>query len=492
RRGARTRTLVQAVVSKAQLSGNSSSSAADPSSGGTYRVIGAVGATGMIVASMVGSGIFSLTGRYGASVATDENVLVAWTIGGILALCGGLSLAELGAMIPCSGGSVEFARRAFGKATGYLVAMVTILSGYFLSIAVVALLLAEYVNKLLPTPIDPHQIAVVVIVAAYVSQLANLRAGFAVNTVLSILKIGFCAAFVVVGLLWPVDERLAAPAIDAVGAANAIATPGMFSAPVASAVLAVSFAYLGWSTGADIAGDIRRPGRNVPLAICLSIAIVFLLYIGVNLVYLRVMAPGAMVEPDGSPMQAIGSVVATRLFGEPVGHAMSGVIALLFFSTIVAGTITAARILESMATAREIPGWVGVREPNGVPRRALDITVLASLAALLIGGLDDILGLLTVLVNIFSSLSVAALIVLRRTMPDATRPFRVPLYPFTPLLYLALAGWSIVASMFEGGLQAIIGSLATVAILLATKRLLAPSQADNQASNPTNHTNRTP
>lgn len=475
--------------------GNKTEAPTDPTTGGKYRVIGAVGATGMIVASMVGSGIFSLTGRFGASVATDENVLVAWTIGGILALCGGLSLAELGAMIPCSGGSVEFARRAFGKATGYLVAMVTILSGYFLSIAVVALLLAEYVNKLLPTAIDPHQIAVVVIVAAYVSQLANLRAGFAVNTVLSILKIGFCAVFVVLGLLWPVAERAAAPVLDAAG--GAAATPGMFSAPVASAVLAVSFAYLGWSTGADVAGDIRKPGRNVPLAICLSIAIVFLLYIGVNLVYLRVMAPGAMVEPDGSPMQAIGSVVATRLFGEPVGHAMSGVIALLFFSTIVAGTITAARILESMAAAREIPAWVGVREPNGVPRRALDITVLASLAALLIGGLDDILGLLTVLVNIFSSLSVAAVIVLRRTMPHATRPFRVPLYPFTPLLYLALAGWSIVASVFEGGLQAIIGSLATVAILLATKRLLAPNQAEhNDSKHASNHasndTNRTP
>jgi APA family basic amino acid/polyamine antiporter len=176
---------------------------------------------------------------------------------------------------------------------------------------------------------------------------------------------------------------------------------------------------------------------------------------------------------------------------------MSGVIALLFFSTIVAGTITAARILESMAAAREIPAWVGVREPNGVPRRALDITVLASLAALLIGGLDDILGLLTVLVNIFSSLSVAAVIVLRRTMPHATRPFRVPLYPFTPLLYLALAGWSIVASVFEGGLQAIIGSLATVAILLATKRLLAPNQAEHNDSkhdskHASNHTNRTP
>ncbi|MEY3026046.1 MAG: hypothetical protein RL136_2369 [Planctomycetota bacterium] len=435
-----------------------------------YRVVGPVGATAIIVAAMVGSGIFSLTGRFGAKVGSEENIIAAWIIGGVLALAGGLSMAELGAMIPCSGGSVEFARRAFGRTIGYLVAMVTILSGYFLSIAVVALLLAEYANKLLPSPQNLHEIAIVAIVAAYLTQLPGLRAGFAFNTALSILKIAFCAAFVVLGLLWPVESRLEAPVAAAAG--DAVASPGLLSGVVASAVLSVSFAYLGWSTGADIAGDIKRPSRNVPLAICAAIGLVFLLYIGVNLVYLRVMEPAAMVEPDGSPMQAIGAVTAKLLFGDGVARAMSGVIALLFFSTIVSGTITAARILESMALAREIPAWVGVREPGGVPRRALDLTLLASLVSLAVGNLDDILGLLTVLVNIFSSLSVAAVIVLRRTMPDAPRPFRVPLYPLTPIVYLALAGWSIVASAVEGGTRALVASIATVAILVATRRLL--------------------
>jgi APA family basic amino acid/polyamine antiporter len=251
--------------------------------------------------------------------------------------------------------------------------------------------------------------------------------------------------------------------------------PGIFSAAVASATLVVSFAYLGWSTGADIAGDIKRPGRNVPLAIITAITLVFALYIGVNLVYLRVIDPAAMVEPDGTPMQAIGAVAARLLFGTAVGDAMAGVIAMLFFSTIVSGTITAARILESMAHAREIPAWTGVRLANGVPLRALIVTVAASLISLVVGNLDDILGMLTVLVNVFSSLSVAAVLVLRRTMPDAPRPFRVPLYPITPIVYLALAGWSVVASVMDGGVTAIVASIAAVAILLLIKPLLGLS-----------------
>ena len=432
-----------------------------------FRVVGPVGATGIIVASMVGSGIFSLTGQFGAKLGTSENILAAWIIGGVLALCGGLSLAELGAMIPCSGGSVEFARRAFGGTIGYLVAMVSIFCGYFLSLAVIGLLLGEYVNQLLPTPVPIGWIASLAIVAAFVSQIFGLHAGYRFNTALSIVKFGFVTLFVFAGLFWPISSRMAAPALS-----ETVTHPGMISAAVASATLTVSFAYLGWAAGADIAGDMKRPGRNVPLSIITAIVLVFAIYIGVNIVYLRVIDPAAMLDADGTPMQAIGGVAARLLFGTAVGNAMAAVIALLFFSTMVSGIITGARIIESMAHSREIPAWIGVRLANGVPMRALIVLTVASLASLAIGNLDDILGLLTVLINIFSSLSVAAVIVLRKTMPDAPRPFRVPFYPVTPIISIVLAVWSIAISVMDGGLNAIIASVAAVAILLLIKPLI--------------------
>ena len=432
-----------------------------------FRVVGPIGAIGIIVASMVGSGIFSLTGQFGAKLGTSENILAAWVIGGVLALCGGLSLAELGAMIPCSGGSVEFARRAFGGTIGYLVAMVSIFCGYFLSLAVIGLLLGQYVNQLLPTPVPIGWIASLAIVAAFVSQIFGLHAGYRFNTALSFVKFGFVALFVFAGLLWPISSRMAAPALS-----ETVTHPGMISAAVASATLTVSFAYLGWAAGADIAGDMKRPGRNVPLSIITAIVLVFAIYIGVNIVYLRVIDPAAMLDADGTPMQAIGGVAARLLFGTAVGNAMAAVIALLFFSTMVSGIITGARIIESMAHSREIPAWIGVRLANGVPMRALIVLTVASLTSLAIGNLDDILGLLTVLINIFSSLSVAAVIVLRKTMPDAPRPFRVPFYPVTPIISIVLAVWSIAISVMDGGLNAIIASVAAVAILLLIKPLI--------------------
>ena len=432
-----------------------------------FRVVGPIGAIGIIVASMVGSGIFSLTGQFGAKLGTSENILAAWIIGGVLALCGGLSLAELGAMIPCSGGSVEFARRAFGGTIGYLVAMVSIFCGYFLSLAVIGLLLGQYVNQLLPTPVPIGWIASLAIVAAFVSQIFGLHAGYRFNTALSFVKFGFVALFVFAGLLWPISSRMAAPALS-----ETVTHPGMISAAVASATLTVSFAYLGWAAGADIAGDMKRPGRNVPLSIITAIVLVFAIYIGVNIVYLRVIDPAAMLDADGTPMQAIGGVAARLLFGTAVGNAMAAVIALLFFSTMVSGIITGARIIESMAHSREIPAWIGVRLANGVPMRALIVLTVASLASLAIGNLNDILGLLTVLINIFSSLSVAAVIVLRKTMPDAPRPFRVPFYPVTPIISIVLAVWSIAISVMDGGLNSVIASVAAVGILLLIKPLI--------------------
>ena len=418
----------------------------------------------MIVAAMVGSGIFALTGQFGASVGSPSGVLVPWIIGGVLALCGGLSLAELASMLPCSGGSIEGARRAYGPTVGYLVASVTILAGYLLSNAVIALFLAEYVDRLIPADAPDVLLAAGAILAALLSQLPGLRMGFAANTVLAVVKVGVIAAFVIGGLSVEVTDRLAAMALEP--------APSLVSPQVATAVLLVTFAYLGWSTGADIAGDLRDPGRTLPRAMIASILLVAALYLGVNAAYLRVIDPGAMVEADGSGMRAIGSVAAGLLFGATIGTAMTAAIALLLLSTVVSGIITGARILESMARAGEAPAWLGGRRHDGVPQRALLAVAGLSAAALAIGSLGELLDMLTVLVNVFGALSVAALLVLRRTMPDAPRPFKVPLYPWVPVIYLALASWTVISSIMTGGARAAWASCASVIILLLLRPLV--------------------
>ncbi len=431
------------------------------------RTIGAPSAACVIIAAMVGSGIFSLTGQFGAKLQSPTNVLAAWVFGGVLALTGALCFAELGAMIPCSGGSVEFARRAFGATVGYLVAMVTILAGYILSAALVALFLAGYIDDLFAADLPDGTIAAVSIVLALLTQLLSVRSGFFANSALAYVKIGFVLLFVVAGLLVPMETRIESNAV------NTAVTPSLFSPAVALATLSVSFAYLGWSTGADIAGELRDPGRTVPRAILLAMGLVFALYIGVNLVYLRVMDPSAMLDADGTPMQAIGATTARHLFGTAIGNGMGAVIALLFFSTNVAGLIAGARILESMAHAGEVPAALETRTARGVPRNALLVVTGGSLLSLGLGSLQELLDLLTVLIAVFSALSVAAVLVLRRTMPHAERPFRVPLFPIPPLVYLGVTAWSVFMSVEAAGWEPLGAALVAVLLLLIARPLLA-------------------
>jgi APA family basic amino acid/polyamine antiporter len=429
--------------------------------GNSPRIFGLTSATALVVASMVGSGIFGITGLYAANVGTPANLLLPWLLGAILALCGALSLAELGAAIPCSGGTVAFVRRAFGDRLGYLTGMVTLLAGYIFSVTLVALFLAGFLEDFLPGEQDDRLLALVAIALACGVQLFGVRAGVRLNDLLAVAKVLLIGGLIAAGVL----------AIPTVGETPPGAYPSPLSGPVAQATLSVSFAYLGWSAVADVAGEVRSPGRTLPIAITLGVVSVAVLYLGLNLVYLRAAAPVEMVR-DGQPVKDIGAFAMTRLLGPKAGTAVAAIISVSIFSTLVAGTIAAARVLERLAADRDLPRWPARRDADGSPRRAVAVVAVGASLGLLIGPLGELLDLIGTLVTIFSSLSVAAVLLLRRREPDLPRPFRVPFFPWPPLIYLGLSLWAIVTSAVGGGWKPLAASAIAVVALLAVRPLL--------------------
>jgi APA family basic amino acid/polyamine antiporter len=429
--------------------------------GNSPRIFGLTSATALVVASMVGSGIFGITGLYAANVGTPANLLLPWLLGAILALCGALSLAELGAAIPCSGGTVAFVRRAFGDRLGYLTGMVTLLAGYIFSVTLVALFLAGFLEDFLPGEQDDRLLALVAIALACGVQLFGVRAGVRLNDLLAVAKVLLIGGLIAAGVL----------AIPTAGETPPGAYPSPLSGPVAQATLSVSFAYLGWSAVADVAGEVRSPGRTLPIAITLGVVSVAVLYLGLNLVYLRAAAPVEMVR-DGQPVKDIGAFAMTRLLGPKAGTAVAAIISVSIFSTLVAGTIAAARVLERLAADRDLPRWPARRDADGSPRRAVAVVAVGASLGLLIGPLGELLDLIGTLVTIFSSLSVAAVLLLRRREPDLPRPFRVPFFPWPPLIYLGLSLWAIVTSAVGGGWKPLAASAIAVVALLAVRPLL--------------------
>lgn len=441
--------------------------------GSSPRVLGLTSATAIVVASMVGSGIFGITGLYAAKVGTPANLLLPWLIGAVLALCGALSLAELGAAIPCSGGTIAFVRRAYGPRVGYLAGMVTLLAGYVFSVTLVALFLAGFLEDFLPGEQDDRLLALGAILLACTGQLFGVRAGVRLNDLLTVVKVMLIGSLIAVGVL----------AVPTAGATPPGSYPSPLSAPVAEATLAVSFAYLGWSAIADVAGEVRSPGRTLPIAITAGVLSVSVLYLGMNLVYLRAAAPVEMVRDDG-PVKDIGAFAMTRLLGPKAGQAVAIVLSVSIFSTLVAGMIAAARVLERLALDRDLPAWPARREDDGTPRRAIAVVGVGACLGLLIGPLEDLLNLIGTLVTLFSSLSVAAVITLRRTEPDLSRPFRVPFHPFPPLAYLALSSWAIVTSALGSGVRSLVAAAAVVGVLLVARPLLAMRSAHADSGDP--------
>ncbi len=457
------------------------------------RVISGPSALGICIASMIGSGIFTVTGLIGPEVVTTSNMMVAWIIGGLVALCGGLAVAELAAMRPRASAQYEVVHEAMGPTFGYLKGMITLLIGYVSSLAAIALVSGEYVQNFAPA-IDPRLTATVLLVGLGVVHATTVLGGQRFNDVLVLFKILLVLAFIVGGFVLMGEARIPSREVlevarvtlpdSPLGAVpfgagpeeierllRTAPGPSVFSGAVGLAIVSISFPYLGWATAAEVAGEIRRPGRNLPIAIVGSVIIVGGLYLLVNVVYTTVIPPLAMVEltEDGEglkPMGDIGSVVATHLLGTRGGALVTAALVFLFVSTLSTGVMTGGRIIAAMSWRHELPTVAGALNRRGAP----SIAVVSMLALTLpivwssrLADLFEYVGLLTTLAMMMAMVSV---LVMRWRRPDLPRPFRIPLYPIPPLISLGLGGWLLVSATIEDWVPVFYTAVTVVAIVV--------------------------
>ena len=457
------------------------------------RVISGTSAMGICIASMIGAGIFTVTGTIGFELVTVSNLMIGWIIGGLVALCGGLAVAELAAMRPRASAQYEVVHEALGPSLGFLKGMITLLIGYVSSLAAVAMVAGEYVENVFPS-VEPRLLATVLLLGLGLVHATTVIGGQRFNDLLVAFKVALIAAFIVFGFLLMGDPLVPSPEVlelarnlepdSALGTVPPLANdaeivahlreangPSPFSAPIGLAVVSISFAYLGWATAAEVAGEIRRPGRNLPLAILGSVLLVGGLYLLVNLVYVGVVPPAAMVEvgDDGTlkPMADIGAVVATHLLGERGGMLVTLAIVFLFISTLSVGIMTGGRVVAAMSWRRELPEAAGALNRRGAPSVAIALILVGTLPIIWVSGLAALFEYVGLLTTIAVMLAMTSIIVMRIKRPDLERPFRIPLYPIPPLVSLGIGGWLVVSAAREDWQPVLYTSLTIGAIILA-------------------------
>lgn len=420
------------------------------------RTLGLGSAAALVVASMIGAGIFSTTGTLAAQIGSPAALLGVWLVGGALALAAALSFGELGAMMPEAGAEVHYLRRVFGPWVGFQAGFVTFLAGFAVPIAAVGSVLGQHLEAL--AGVDARLGAVAAIALATAIHAYGVSFGARVNDVTCVVKLLIVAAFVVAGLL----AEPAASALPTAPVDGAAVVPAGGAAAFAHGLVLVAFAYTGWNAAAYVGGEIREPGRQLPRALLLGTGLVTALYLLCNVVFLRAAAPAEMAG-----VEAVGQLAADRLFSPRVATAFSGLISLLLLSTISSFAMAGPRVAVSMAEDGELPALLARRNRRGAPTAAAILLGGCSLAFLATATFHQLLEYVGILLTLSAGLAVLGLLVLRRRAPDAPRPFRVPLYPWLPLAFLALSTWMLFEAV-RGG-SAVIGAVSTLALGTAVR-----------------------
>jgi APA family basic amino acid/polyamine antiporter len=415
------------------------------------RELGLASAALLVVGGIIGSGIFFTPAEVARALQSPAWVLGAWVVGGVVALAGALTYAELGAMMPEAGGGYVYIREAFGPLPAFLCGWMTLASIASGAIAAVAMGFAGYAERYVALDAVGGRLglAALTIVALTVTNILGLKPGVMLQNALSLAKSLALFALIALG-------ALAWGRVSAVPVANAPVAPGLATG-AASAFVAVLFTIGGWQQMNMVAGEIRDPQRTIPRALMIGIGIVIAIYLGANVVYLHALGRDGLAASA-----AVAADTAARLVGPWGAQAISvaAMVSILGFTSVA--LLTNARLIYALGgDGAFLASAARVHPRFGSPHVAL--ALLGGWALVLLvgtrGTIGDLLSGVVFADWIFFGLGAASVLVLRRTRPGAERPYRVPGYPWVPLLFIAAAVVGIVSAYVSALRTSLVGTL---------------------------------
>jgi APA family basic amino acid/polyamine antiporter len=414
------------------------------------------------VGSVLGTGIFITTGDIARVLPHPGLILLIWLLGGLVTLAGALTYAELGGLFPRAGGQYHFLKEAYSPFWGFLygwAAFLVIMTG---GIATLAVGFGEYLGAFLPFFSTKHVLVEVSLrgrgLAINGGQLGGalaitfltainyvgLREGAGVQNFMTLVKIGSMGALGLAGLLLPAP--LAPRLLDALPPASVPAAMGV-------GMIAVLWSYDGWYGATNLAGEMRRPARDLPLGLLLGTAIVTLLYLLLNLVYVR-----ALTVEQMAATPRIGESAALVFLGPAGGKLINAAVLVSTFGCISSTILYAARIYLPMAQDGVfLPALARVHPRFRTPANCILAQGLWSVLLTFSGTYEQLYTYVTFAVVLFHALTGAAVFVLRRTRPEAPRPYRTWGYPLVPALVVLSSAALVLNTLVEKPTESLFG-----------------------------------
>jgi amino acid transporter len=399
------------------------------------RRLGPWSTAAVTVGIMIGSGVFRVPAAAAAQTGSAEAMLLAWVVGGIVALCGALALAEVAALLPRAGGMYVYLREAYGPLTAFLfgwVYLVIIPTGT----GAIALVFAEYLSRLLPlTAIQVRLVAAGLIVVLGAAQYRSIRFGAAIQNVSTVAKVLAIVALTAAAFLLGPTGSVWAP-----GGPVHPASWGGFGL----GVVTVLWAYNGWQDVTCLSGEVQDPRRALPRALLGGTLAVVAIYLLANVAYLHVLPLSSIA---GSPL--VAADVAVRLVG-PVGSALvAALVCVSTFGSLNAVLMAIPRVFWAMADDGLFFRFVAAVHPRyRTPHMAIASMAVLSVVYLALQSFEQLIEAFILASLPFWALSVGSVFVLRRKLPDAPRAYRTPGYPLVPLLFVVAMAALVANSLY--------------------------------------------
>jgi APA family basic amino acid/polyamine antiporter len=396
------------------------------------RGLGVVDASLIVVGSIVGAGIFLVSGDVAKLVRSPAAFLLTWVLGGAVALSGALCNGELGGLFPRSGGEYVYLREAYGPSLGFLSGWTAFWIAFPGSIASLAAGLGATVAPMVgwESAWAARAIGASAIATLTAVNALGLQPGKWTQNVLSVVKLVAFVGLLALGAL----AHHAAPS-----GLSPFFVPGDRAGGVATALIPVLFAYSGWNAATYVSGEMRDPKKSLGRALVFGTTACIALYLAVNAAYLHAMPVAALAQAK-EPARA----AAFLLGGDAARATLSPLIAVCVLSSMQASVLVGPRIYHAMASDRLFFAPLGKIDPRThVPLIALLSQGVISVVLLLSGRFDELVRFTMSAIVAFSTLTVAAVIVLRVRRPAAERAFRVPGYPWVPALFILVNGWML-------------------------------------------------
>ncbi|MGD8867213.1 MAG: amino acid permease [Gemmatimonadales bacterium] len=421
------------------------------------RKLGLFPATNIVIANMIGAGIFTTSGLLLQQLDSPLLMLALWLAGGILAVCGALCYGELGAAMPRAGGEYVYLGELYHPALGFLTGWVSFFVGFSAPLAASSLGFSEYLGSAFPALIDwgdpellKKGLSVAVLLALAAVHLRGIEIGALVQNFLTAGKVLLIVALVVAGF-W-----LGRGSLAQLTAPPALQTDAGGWKTIGLSLMWIMFAYSGWNASGYIGSEISNPRRNLPLSLITGTGIVILLYLGLNLLYVY-----AVPADDLKGVIAVGGLTAARLFGGPAETFISALIAFALLSSISALIILGPRVYYAMAKdGYFFKLFSEVHPVFRVPSRSIVLQCLIAAVMVMSGTFDQILTYMGFCLGIFPIFAVVGVFKLRSSRAGA---HRMPAFPIPPLVFAAASVLILILAYFERPVESTI-ALATVAL----------------------------